>query len=293
MAHSKWAYILFLAVLTCLTACHEDEPAVSHIVVEGWIEEGQHPLVMLHRSCPYSQIDTTYEDIEDLVKDYLILFGKVTVSDGDTTVVLTGRVNHDYMPPYTYSSVYMKGEAGKTYYLTAQYGDFHATAQTTIPVRAAFDSIRVEQQDNDHISIAGYINHAPARTHYLIFAKYFDERQYRLCPLGVITTRDSISDMRVNIYNPYKDTENKTFDNALFARSDSVGIFVKLATVNNEDFAFWESFSTLSLFGGALFMPVRQNITSNISDGIGYWCGMGSTEYYIPLSHSHTITYSH
>lgn len=293
MAPSNRAYRLLLAALCCLSlwGCRQDEPATSHIIVEGWIEAGEHPMVMIHRSCPYSQIDTAYNSIEDLVEDYLIPFGKVTVSDGDTTVVLTGRINRDYMPPYTYSSVYIKGEEGKTYYLTAQYGDFYATARTTIPPRTAFDSIRTGQQPGNRLSITGYLNRAPARTHYLVFARYMDRKQYLLCPLGVITTPDSVSDMQINIYNPAPNDEEKSFDKAFFPCSDSTGIYVKLATINDEDYAFWESFSALSLTSGILFIPMRQNIASNIHGGIGYWCGMGSTEHYVPLSHPGTYTY--
>ena len=273
-----------------LSGCRQEEPAVSHLLVEGWIEEGKHPIVMLHRSCPYDQIDTTYEGIEDLVEDYHVPFGKVTISDGDTTVVLTGRVNLKYLPPYTYSSVYIRGEAGKTYYLTVQYGDYYATAQTTLPARASFDSICVRQQGTDRMSVVGYIRQAPARTHYLVFAKPLRQAQYNLCPLGVVTTPDSVSDVAVNVYNPFRDKSNNPIEEAFsfFERSDTTGIYIKIAMVDDEAFAFWDSFSTLSLFGGVLFIPVRQNITSNIHGGIGYWCGMGSTEYYLPLDKPRT-----
>ena len=292
MAHYK--YIICTLLCVCAVACRQEEPAISHLVVEGWIEPGQHPLVMLHRSCPYSQIDTAYEDIEDLVTDYMLPFGKVTISNGDTTVVLTGRVNRSYMPPYTYSSVYMKGEEGNTYYLTVQAGDYYATAQTTIPRRAAFDSIRTELYGEDRVQVVGYMHQVPPHTHYLIFARYSYDTQYLLCPLGALSSPDSIADLQVNIYSPYGESDStKAFTNAMFRQSEKNGVFVKIASVNEEEFAFWNSFSSTALTSGVLFIPIRQNITSNIHGGIGYWCGMGSTEHYVPLSHSRTYTYPH
>lgn len=288
MGHCKHYCFVLLCML--LLGCQREDPIVSHLIVEGWIEPGEHPVVMLHRSCPYSQIDTAYQDVQDLVEDYLIPFGKVTISDGDTTVVLTGRVSRDYMPPYTYSSVYMKGEVGKTYRLTAQYRDFYATAQTTIPLQAGFDSILVEQHGDDRMSIVGVINQAAPRSHYLIFVHYPSQPQYQLCPLGVIATPDSITDLRINVYSPYSSDKQMSFSNAMFRKSDS-GIFIKIASVSEEEFAFWESFAATSLTAGTLFVPMRQNIHSNIQGGIGYWSGMGSTEYFVQLSHTRTYSY--
>ena len=66
------------------------------IVVEGWIEDGGFPVVMVTTSVPVS---SEYEKWDSL-EDHLVRWAKVTVSDGENEVVLTGKMDRNYFPPY-------------------------------------------------------------------------------------------------------------------------------------------------------------------------------------------------
>ncbi len=122
-------YLVILTVL--LLACQRVEtPRSPILVVEGWIESGGAPMVLLSESVPVLE---NQEISPRQLLDNVAKWAKVTVSDGTRTEILTGMANPDYFPPYVYTSGTMKGEVGKTYTLTVEYKDYKATATTTIP----------------------------------------------------------------------------------------------------------------------------------------------------------------
>ena len=105
-------YTLGLILMACatLTACMEEEDAElqTQLVVEGWIEDGGYPVVLLGET---HAIDAGMQNIEN----YIVRWGKVTISDGTDSVVLTGGYDNDFFPPYKYTTFKMTGQAGKTY----------------------------------------------------------------------------------------------------------------------------------------------------------------------------------
>ena len=135
--------LYLLMFLLLFTGCEPKEDiAEPELVVEGWITSGGHPLVMLHKSISFNE---SFESVASLIEDKLVPFGKVTIDDGTQKVILTGRLDTNYIPPYRYSSVEIIGEEGKTYSLTAEYENIILTATTTIPPRAYLYSIQIEQ----------------------------------------------------------------------------------------------------------------------------------------------------
>lgn len=289
MANSKCTYIILCVALWLCTACTPAEPTTPNMVVEGWIDADGHPVVILHRSYPVNDIDTAYHSIEDIMKDYLIMFGKVTISDGTDSVVLTGRLAPDYMPPYIYTSVFMTGTEGHSYTLTAEYRGLRATATTTIPPRAAFDSICVTKVDTGRFNIVGHIHTSPPDARYVVFAKYSHQQQYRLCPLGAVTAPSQGGPVAINIFDPnYSDNP---LDQIYWKHNDTTALNIKLARVDEKEYRFWDSFASSSISAGTFYLPVRQNIESNIVGGIGYWCGMGATEYTLLLNREQTYRY--
>ena len=108
-----------LFVLIFLAACQEEfRDNREEIVVEGWIESGGAPVVLLTRTFV---VETRWET--DGETSVVLPWGKVTVSDGINEVILTGDYDERYFPPYAYSTSRMKGVPGRTYHLTVEYGD--------------------------------------------------------------------------------------------------------------------------------------------------------------------------
>ena len=123
-------YLFFLIIAFAFAACNEDLDMegdnASCLVVEGWIEDGGFPVVMLTRSLP---VTTEYQSMDDL-SDYMLRWARVTVSNGEDSVVLTGKYDRGYFPLFIYTTSRMRGEAGKEYTLTVEYRDYYATCRT-------------------------------------------------------------------------------------------------------------------------------------------------------------------
>jgi len=79
--------LLLLAVLLPFSCEKSIPPGEPRLVVEGWIENGGHPTVLLSESFPVELNKAI--TAEDMVRN-LVKWAKVTVSDGDQTVTLTG-----------------------------------------------------------------------------------------------------------------------------------------------------------------------------------------------------------
>ena len=95
--------ILLFSYVVLFCSCEGDilPPQQSQMVVEGWIEDGGHPVVMLTSTVPVSEQETSI----DSLGQYLIRWARVAVSDGERTVVLSGKYTKDYFPPYIYTTL--------------------------------------------------------------------------------------------------------------------------------------------------------------------------------------------
>ena len=91
-------HILPLICLISLCSCEKTGMTVSdpQIVVEGWIENGSSPVVILTSSVSVTE---EIKNVNEL-SDYIIRWGKVTISDGTQSVVLIGTRNNNYFPPF-------------------------------------------------------------------------------------------------------------------------------------------------------------------------------------------------
>ena len=114
----------------------ETPPARESLVVEAWIESGAAPVVILSRSIVPSVQKLSFSDLER----YVVKWARVTLSDGEREVVLTGKTSRNHMPPFIYTTGRMLGEVGKTYTLTVDADDSHCVASTVIPKPAVLDS---------------------------------------------------------------------------------------------------------------------------------------------------------
>ena len=97
--------MIYALSLLLLAACHQELHAPhEEIVVEGWIESGSAPVVLLTRTFVVQLGDEV-----DGETSTVLPWGKVTVSDGTDEVILTGDYDERYFPPYIYSTSRMMG----------------------------------------------------------------------------------------------------------------------------------------------------------------------------------------
>lgn len=268
---------LLLALLTagsCAKDLSDLQPSAPQLVVEGWIEDGAHPVVMLSTTVPVS---TQSQDIATLA-DHMVRWAKVTISDGESEVILTGGYDSRYMPPYIYTSTSMTGRQGKTYTLTVSSGDYHASATTTIPETVPIDSLTLRPiagNDTTRLLYLHFSEPQDRKDYYCLFYKIGTEaQQFTKCSMGVFDDNSVGGNVA---YPVYKASNINTNGKSTPRFKVGERAYVKLATTDSLSYNFWTDFQNAADLSGNFFMPYTQNVRSNISGGLGYWCGYGAS----------------
>ena len=273
-----------LCLLLLFAACQEEfQESREEIVVEGWIESGGSPVVLLTRSFVVELANDVDEETS-----IVLPWGKVTVSDGTESEILTGDYDDRYFPPYIYSTSKMKGVPGRTYYLTVEYGNRILTAQTTIPEADSLEAITVSTCDDADgmYQITAYYDDNPVTKDYYLFLTriYNDETRYypaflglqedghlglhnrQVVHPGIHTLTDSVK------YHPYYHADDSI--QIKFAKIDETTYHIHKAY--NE----MVSLSSNPIFSSDLSMP------TNIQGGLGFWCGYAVTRYNVSIGDS-------
>lgn len=288
VSSKKLNIITIIILLFSFCSCHYEPVNYTKLVVEGWIDAGKHPIVLLHTS--HSLLNQSTPDtaqLIDVLAEHMVLFGKVVIFDGEDSVILTGRVDTNYLPPYIYTTTKIIGEIGNTYTLHATYKDFSAQSQTEIPTKASFDSIHVTEY-NTQLNIVGYASNLELGAPYILMARTTNQRQYKICPTGAF--RATAPSMAITINNPLNLTGESMMLQTLFPKSNH-RVSIKFARVGEAEFLMWDSYIAQNMTQGLFFMETHGNIKSNIEGGHGYWCGMGASEYTIRLSGERTYVF--
>lgn len=281
-----WRLLLVFACLLLPIGCTDDsermEADASNLIVEGWIEDGGFPVVILSRSLPVS---TDYQDIDSL-SDYIVRWAKVTISDGNDSVVLTGKYDKGYFPPYIYTTSRIRGEAGKTYNLTVEYRDMRATAKTTVPAIPDNCSFRVERCiDSDTLfQIRSLFKDNPIeKNFYQFFTRVgTNTKQYQASYLGSIDDEVLKGETVMTVYRGHQ-LRDKDYT-PYFLTDDTVS--VKFSQVDDVSFRIWDSYTKMQSLSSNMFLSTSSDIVSNIIGGYGYWCGYGTITAYIVIQDS-------
>lgn len=279
-------YIVFLISIAIIIACNDDFEVSndngSQLVVEGWIEDGGFPIVMLTRSLPFS---TEYQIMDDL-GDYILRWAKVTVSDGTDSVVLTGKYDNGFYPPYIYTTSKMRGEPGKQYSLTVEYRNYYATAKTTIPSKPDFCSFSVERISHSDTLFqikARFKDNPSEKDYYQFFSRVGTQiKQYQASYLGTLddAVLDNVAEIPV-----YRGHQLKFEDyTPYFSLTDTVS--VKFAHIDETSFRIWDSYTKMLSLSSNMFLSTSTDMETNINGGYGYWCGYAAITNHIVIQDS-------
>lgn len=274
--------IIIILLSALLLSCSGDylPEQNDELVVEGWIEDNGFPVVILSKNI---NISNKYQPLDSL-SGCIVRWAKVTVSDGEKSVVLTGRYTHGYMPPYIYTTSHFRGEAGKTYQLTVEYDDFHATATTTIPKTQKIDELTVErcaQSDTLYQISLRYNDDETEQNYYQIFTRVGGRnvRQYLAAYLGTIDNRVVKPKTKIPVY---RGRDINTLDyTPYYTINDTVA--VKFAHIDRTSYNFWYDYTRNLTTAGNMFFATAASLRSNIIGGTGYWCGMGADIKYVAI----------
>ena len=276
-------FIFILLLLSVLFACSpsDNDDASSEYVIEGWIESDSHPIVKLTYSIPVTK---DYRSLEDL-KQYVARWERITISDGEQTATLTGVMDSRFMPPYVYTTTKIRGKAGRTYKLTLHQegGKPNIEAVTTVPEPVGIDSFHIERVSSSDTlcQLFAYVNipKTPV-TYYKVFAKTDSTSQDFLSSYFGLLRSDMIPDNgKIAIHRGYTNLE-KDFT-PYFAVGDTV--LVRFARIDSTAYEYWRSYDDIIMLARNTLFPVTTSMPKSIPAAYGFWQGMGSRHYMVPI----------
>ena len=253
------------------------------IVVEGWIEQDNYASVILTKNSPYFSV------VDSIALSKLIITdAKVTVSDGQNSEELKLTINPNYFPPLVYTGSTLKGEIGKTYYLSIEVEGKTLTAFTTIPEPIIYDSIwfEIDQPKGDSLGLvwAQYSDPPETKNFYRIFTKRIN-KDNKFIPIFFSIYDDVYFNGKTLTFNMYRGFETMT-DETQFEEDnyDEIGYFklgdtiiVRSCSIDKAHYDFWRTIENEIYSGGNPFSTNIPVVTNIKGDGIGVWGGYGAT----------------
>jgi len=278
-----------------LCSCSNDvEDEKDELVVEGWICQNDHPIVLIHKSYAVNNSEHNNPDaeLEDVIEGQLIPWGRVTIHDGNKEVVLTGRIDTLFTPPFVYTTTDILGQVGQNYRIQVDYKNYHATAATTILEPVALDSIVVQLVAASQTShVTAYLSHLPPDSYYLVEYKEISEHQFHICPLGTASSAQAMNGvLSINVLS---------IDNTVSAMTSALHHFVtddkeyvlRLLRIDREQYDYFTALCSQLASQGIFFMSAYRNLPSNLNGGIGYWAGWGKNDYHFFINQNKTFSY--
>jgi hypothetical protein len=254
------------------------------IVVEGYIETGTPPIVLLTKSLPFfGQINTNN------ILAGSILGATVIINNGTQIDTLT------QIPGYgVYTTPNMIGEVGKTYSLTVISNGETVTSVTSIVQPVSFDSTwwKVDGQRDSLGFIWAHLTDPDTLGNcYRLFTQRINSYTYGddigkrkdsifYAPQGSVFEDRYINakSFDINFFRGRYENSSKPDDNNdekfFFKRGDT--IVVKFCAIDRGHFEFWRTEeSQVSSNGNPFGSP--QPVHSNIVGGLGVWGGYSPT----------------
>lgn len=277
----RYILLLLIVVAGCVPEPEiEFEPYQPKVVIDGWIENGQFPKVLITRSMSYfGDIDST------TARKLVIRNAKVTVSDGVTSEILTLRKDDAYFPPYVYSGTSFRGEIGKTYALKVESGGEVFEASTTIPDTVHLDDIWFDvlpEKDSLGYIYGKFTDDPDTANYYRVFTKR-QNKDTRFIPVYLSALGDQSFNGKSFIFSLLRgpDTFTNVVDDLYFVENDTVE--VKVCTIDRASFDFWRTLERELYVVGNPFSSSGNEIISNIRSKttLGIWGGYGASYFKI------------
>lgn len=269
MMRQKFLFILW-GILLMASCGKQEQPPQSQLVMEGWIENGGHPIVLLSESLTVR--DGMEVSPRDLM-DHLAKWAKVTVSDGEKEVILTGMADSDYFPPYIFTTSRITGEVGKSYSIKVEYKDYVATATTSIPKPVPIDTLYVEKASADSLCsvICGFTDPEEKGNYYKVFTKTTGtDMHYH--PSALSSASDDIlsGPSKIRLFSTQRLLDFIDKPNLKVGEE----LWVKLYTMDRPAYDFWNNFE-MTIASNIANTYYNHDLTGNVQGALGYWNGYG------------------
>jgi hypothetical protein len=248
------------------------------MVIEGSIEDGQQPQVLLSLTAPYfTNIDSSN------LMEYRVTGAKVTVRESGSghEEILILNPNKVYFPPYVYLGNLLMGKQGETYQLIVEYGGHLFTASTTIPDPIMPDSVWFEiDQDNDSTGrIFVSLTDTTAEDKYfrILFQRRNKDTRF-IPPLGSVFSTSIFKGSSITL--SYKRALKSILDvvrDDYFLLGDTIDI--KFCTITKEQYEFWSNYQQEVINSANPFSSGHKATSHQFYNAYGIWGGY-SAKYY-------------
>lgn len=269
--------------MLALVSCADDAPrpvSAPPLVVEGWIEEGMPPVVMVTRAVDLTADTASFDG-------FVEKWARVSVFDGDKRYVLVGHVDHDYMPSFVFTGTRLRGQAGHTYRLLVETDTDTVTAEATLlPTARVSRLVPVPVEGNDTLfSIDTYLDGLRDGCYYKLFTQTH-RLESRFYPAFLGTFGTSSYDPARG-WNTTRGVHAGYDDDTPFSHYFAAGstVTVKVSSIEPALFDFWNAYDSNISLSQNLFFTFASNCPSNIRGGLGYWAAYGSSTRTITLPH--------
>lgn len=263
--------------MACTSLDDEDFSNVRKVVIDGYIEQGQYPIVYLTYSSGF------YEPVDSASLQELVLTtARVAISDGNETEVLTLFRNKEVYPPFFYRATDIRGEVGKTYTLEVSSRGEVYTATTTIPEPVALDSAWIEP-DMDIDTLGNlwvrFQDQKGVKNYYRTFVQVRGEDED-----FVPSYQSTLSDRTFNgeVYDHPVLRLPESFieidNDVLFKKGDTIRL--RFCAIDEPHFTFWRTLERELYLVGNPFGSSGNEISSNIkgsAPALGIWGGYTAT----------------
>jgi len=282
-------FLIIIIALTFFASCEKEldldlpQPDAK-LVVEGWIENGEYPIVIISRNSSYfDSIDSSY------LMNLFIPNALVIISDGivnDTLVLDTNYYNimNGAWPFIYYQGSKIVGAVHGSYSLYIEAEGEVITGQTTIPSKVAFDNVfwEAEAGTADTLGFLHAFLSDPGneKNYYRIFTKRLS-RDYNFVPVMSSIYDDLYFNGLPSFEYEIMRGETSYEDEELY-ESDEFGYYrkgdtvvVKLSSIDREHYEFWRTLEEDVMSGGNPFTnPVT--IRHNVIGALGVFGGYSS-----------------
>ena len=277
--------IILLILSLIMQSCHKELLPAEYIVVEGWIESGQGPVVILTKSFVVAEKGDIKQSGD--ANSVVLPWGKVTVTDGTDTIVLTGGIDKNYYPSYVYKSDHIIGEPGGTYKLQVEYGDNILTATTTIPLRDSLEAVKVERINEKTYQINAYFNDDPSNKDYYMFFTKLHGKETRYYPsfLGLFDDDMLSLNNSCQVFPGIHTLTDSVYEySSYYEKGDSV--LFKFAKIDRTTYEIHKSYNDIVALASNPVFVSDLELKTNIIGGLGFWCGYAATDYRVVISDS-------
>lgn len=264
----KLWYILALLIFAACDNSYLESDNVEELVVEGWIENGHAPVVLVSGTLPVS---STPQPISN-VSEHILRYAEVYIEHSGQREYLTARLTDRFVIGNYFTSPSLRGVPGETYKLHVKWLDFEASAVCTIPEPPVIDTVYMEKAVDDTSYVAKMVFHNDRKAGRLFQTFRRSGSASNAYEAVNFTTLDGSLVDSVVVETFMKPIAALGIGNNFFHPGDTVSL--KLATIERPMFNFWKEYADYTNSAGmAVTAPV--NVKGNVSGAIGYWAGYG------------------